>query len=269
LAEPIGELQYLPLSLPPIRAGLGRSHAASLAAAFALHGSLLTALLVASDERPIGVGGSELNAINIEVVSSAAVLESRSTVAEPARTAALAAPVAPTDGSPEAPLASSGAGGRPKPDAVQSGQGESDPAEAAEDSRSPPRDAPSKSPAPEATSASSAPGAAAARGADTIELRSPALAAAGAGETGEYGRAVIATLARVRPTLSTGLRGTVRIGFTISADGDVASAHVARSSGKSMLDSAALTLIKSLRFPKPPPELTTADLAFVVPCIFN
>jgi protein TonB len=125
-------------------------------------------------------------------------------------------------------------------------------------------------PRPEPPPAQAAePGAAAARGGETAARTGTATgraqgtgnrAAAGQqvqGDGGQasqasYGRAVMRKISSTRKK-STSLRGTVVIAFGITANGGLASAHVARSSGSVELDALGLDHIRrAAPFPPPP-----------------
>ncbi|MGD0633764.1 MAG: TonB family protein [Beijerinckiaceae bacterium] len=70
-------------------------------------------------------------------------------------------------------------------------------------------------------------------------------------------------------TRSGGLAGTVEIAFTIDRKGNLLSRRIARSSGSSRLDQAALGLLnRAAPFPVPPDGMTDAALSFTVPIVF-
>ncbi|MFT3731957.1 MAG: TonB family protein [Hyphomicrobium sp.] len=84
-----------------------------------------------------------------------------------------------------------------------------------------------------------------------------------------YGAMVRAQLARNKPA-SNGVRGTVRVSFGISNDGEISYLRVSQSSGSAALDAAALAVVrKSAPFGEPPSDLTAAQLAYVIPFYFR
>ena len=81
-------------------------------------------------------------------------------------------------------------------------------------------------------------------------------------------QAMVARLDRFKsyPSQANGAEGTVTVSFRIDRQGKVVGSQVAKSSGSSVLDAAALALIKRASpFPPPPAELSDADLSIVVP----
>lgn len=279
-----------------------RQWSASLVAAFSAHALIL---LIASwhvERGPVGAGGQELEAIDIDIVSSK-IFESRSAGSESAaappdfvdQTAPGATPseasVATLDQKPSEPEADAQPSG-PKPDLViPEAKVEEPPPEPAEvalsiaereperpDDREPEQepehqDQPeSESAAPsQASEASEAAdeGGASARGMDVVESPGQQAAAASPGIANEYAKAVIETLARRKPRATAGVRGTVRISFTVGQSGEVREAHVLRSSGQRVLDEAALAAVLGAKFPAPPPALSQANLNYEVPYIFR
>ncbi len=64
--------------------------------------------------------------------------------------------------------------------------------------------------------------------------------------------------------------GTVEVAFEIDAEGGLAFARVAQSSGSATLDRAALLLIRQAApFPAPPGHAASRDTSFVVPVRFR
>lgn len=289
------DLPSLPIG--PAAAERGR-WAASLFAAATAHVFALMAAIAPADLGPVGAGGETLEAINVEIVSSAA-LESRSSRAPPA-----AAPRAEVDpdadgGLPmEAAAAAVDQAARQAPaDAEMAGPlpdlvapeakpeeprvepvevalmvAESKPEQPADNEPDAAKAAPAETAAASRASAPSEAaeqGGAAARGIETADVRGRPAAAASAGAASEYAKAVIETLARRKPRATAGVRGTVRIGFAVAHSGEVREARIVMSSGQSLLDEAALAAVRAVRFPAPPPELTTAQLSYEIPYIFR
>lgn len=275
---------------------------ASLIAAFAAHAVILFAVEWRPTHRQVGAGGIELEAIGVDIVS-AQVFESRFAVSD----AGSAAPEAvdhAAEGS-TATEASSDAADQmsstpedlpatagPQPDLVipDVKQAEQPPeptdvALAIADARPvvPDLNEPEPEPEPERherlpesatpsapseARAASEDGGSAARGME-IERSKGQQATAGAGVANEYAQAVIQTLARRKPRVTAGIRGTVRIRFTVGSSGEVREARVLSSSGRKVLDEAALSAVQQARFPAPPPALANASLSYEIPYIFR
>jgi TonB family protein len=252
-------LQGLPLSLPPARTAAWRSEAASLAAALTLHGGLLLAVVHAAGHNLVGGGGSELDAINIDMVAPSEVLEALAL--DPAeRQAAGAIRSEAASLSTEAQPAG---GGQQKDERVEAA---AVPDEAAPQ---PVEDGDPSQPGKAARAAAPSDPATPTRGTSTVSLNAPALAAAPPGIEREYARTVLFALARNKPKVTAASRGTVRIGFIVSASGKVGAVRVAQTSGKAQLDEAALAAVRSTDFPAPPPQLGNGVLAYEIPYIFR
>jgi protein TonB len=95
-------------------------------------------------------------------------------------------------------------------------------------------------------------------------------AAAGAspGQLARFAMQVRASLGRKRPK-HTSRRGLVQIAFVLAETGALQSATVAKSSGSSIMDEAALAAVRSTTFPSPPQGATQSQRAFVVPFEFK
>jgi protein TonB len=69
---------------------------------------------------------------------------------------------------------------------------------------------------------------------------------------------------------SRGDQGVVQLAFSIDRSGGVHHARIVRSSGSSALDEATLALVaRAAPLPPPPPELSGAQIAIVVPIRYN
>jgi protein TonB len=274
----------------------------SLAAAFSAHALILLIVSWHFERGPVGAGGQELEAIAIEIVSAKA-LESRvsgneSTPAPPERvdhsvpgSTPSEASVATLDQKPiqsEAETQSPG----PKPDLIiPEAKPEEPPPEPAEialavadkapdhpipqepepEDKQQPESQPEAADPSRASEASEASdeGGSAARGIDAIDTSGQQAAAASAGIANEYAKTIIETLARRKPRAIAGVRGTVRISFTVGQSGEVREARISRSSGQKVLDEAALSAVRSAKFPVPPPALANGNLSYEVPYIFR
>lgn len=286
------------------RAAQHRLWSASLIAALSAHALVLIAATWTPSLRQVGAGGTELEAIDVDIVS-AKVLESRLASREAGNappehvdhdTAGEAAPAeasqATVDQSPGEPDPQTAVAG-PKPDLVISDAKEEEPppepAEVAlaiadtepdkpdslepevepEPTEQPPTpESAAPSQASEASAAADE-GGAAARGMEIVETPGQQSAAASPGVANAYAKAVIETLARGKPRATAGVRGTVRISFSVDRSGEVREARVLKSSGRRTLDEAALSAVRSARFPVPPPALPDSRLSYVVPYIFR
>ena len=284
------------------RADQRKNWALSLVIAFAAHAIILAAIIRGALIGPVGAGGRELEAIHVDIVTTA-VLESRD------RSAAQADNAAPqnvdnTVGSVEASKDSAHAVDQkqakaepvertagPIPDLVMPEPVDEKPPENAEvvltiakerpetPDEKPPEFEPDKpaevapdSAAPSVSSEASAAaekGGATARGVDGIEAPKQLAAAASAGAANAYAQTVLETLAKSRPRTTAGVRGTVRVGFTVARSGAVDAARVIASSGETVLDEAVLEAVRSVRFPEPPPHLAAAQLSYEIPYFFR
>ncbi len=84
-----------------------------------------------------------------------------------------------------------------------------------------------------------------------------------------YAASIRALVERNKPS-GNGLRGTVRVSFGITANGELSYVRLSESSGNSNLDDAALTAVRhSAPFGEPPPDLSPTQLAFVIPFYFR
>lgn len=79
---------------------------------------------------------------------------------------------------------------------------------------------------------------------------------------------VYAAIARRKPH-DRGVSGRVSIRFIVNASGAIVSAGVARSSGNSALDSAALAMVRGARVPAPPANLPGSRHPFTIPVVFQ
>ena len=278
--------------------------AASLFAAFIAHALFALGLGWVPGLRAVGAGGIELEAIDIDLVSSK-VLESRLATSQaatappdaldhaaPGATVAAEASAATADQKPSQSSEARPQPAGPTPDLViPDAKEEEPPPEPAEvalaiaetrpedpDDRQPESEpqrarepdteaAPPSRPS-EASEAADV-GGAAARGIEGIEVPSQQAAAASPGAASEYAKAVIETLASSKPRARAGMRGTVRISFTVARTGEVSEARVLASSGRRVLDEAALSAVRTAKFPAPPPTLANAQLNYEVPYIFR
>jgi TonB family protein len=92
--------------------------------------------------------------------------------------------------------------------------------------------------------------------------------AASAGAVREYGRNVVEVLRKTKPK-AVGEFGTVRVKFTITADGGVVSAEIAKSSGNKKLDNLALEAVQRTKFRTPPAGMTSTQLFYELPYYFR
>jgi TonB family protein len=81
-------------------------------------------------------------------------------------------------------------------------------------------------------------------------------------------QALVARLDRFKsyPSQANGAEGVVTVSFRIDRQGKVVNSQVVKSSGSSVLDAAALALVKRASpFPPPPADLSDSDLSIAVP----
>ncbi len=284
------------------RAVQRRHWAASLTTAFAAHAFVMGAMLYKPPTSLVGADGSDIEAVNVDIISSS-VLESLSpssrseTAASPHAVHSEAGAEASKDAAEAADqqqmtteAQESKAAPTPDlviPDAIEEPPpreptdvalrimkerlDEPDEAESdvePEPAQTPEQEAATASISSEASQASED-GGATVRGVDGVEATAAAAAAASPGVASAYAKAVLETLARSRPRAVAGVRGTVRIRFTVEPSGEVASATVLVSSGQAALDNAVLSAIRGVRFPAPPQALTWAQRSYEIPYYFR
>lgn len=241
------------------------SPAFSLALSLALHFALAALAFIPGDATP-GAGGTELEAIGIEIVSSS-VLDAMVSERAALASAALAS-VARDPGSE--PAAARQVETEKKPDNI-----EERPLE--EPLPNPEPDAPAVTeakpepkpePAPSAETVEGGPSVAAVARTESADER-PAQAAAQAGAVRLFLAGVRSRLAKNRPR-SLHRKGTVMITFAIQPSGELDYAKVATSSGVPALDQAAIDAVRrSAPFQKPPEGMRPGDLVFTVPYRFD
>ena len=67
-----------------------------------------------------------------------------------------------------------------------------------------------------------------------------------------------------------GQQGLARVAFTIDRDGRVRTSHILQTSGSPELDQESLAMLNRAQpMPKPPSQVQTSELSFVVPVRFN
>jgi protein TonB len=96
--------------------------------------------------------------------------------------------------------------------------------------------------------------------------------APGAAAVARWHKALAARLARYNryPAQGNSAEGLVSVAFTIDRKGKVVSSRIEKTSGSTVLDAEALALLtRAAPFPAPPPEVTDAELTFVVPVRFT
>jgi TonB family protein len=111
-------------------------------------------------------------------------------------------------------------------------------------------------------------GGAAARGNAATEQKPRAPAAASAGVSREYAKAVSQALAKTKPR-GIGTLGVAKVRFTIAPSGRLSSLAIAISSGDKKLDQKALDAIRFAVFPPPPPGMTMSQLTYEIPYQFR
>ena len=69
---------------------------------------------------------------------------------------------------------------------------------------------------------------------------------------------------------SRGEQGVAQLAFSVDRSGGVHNPRIVRSSGSSLLDAATLALVeRAAPLPPPPPEISGAQIAIVVPVRYN
>lgn len=110
------------------------------------------------------------------------------------------------------------------------------------------------------------------QGVSPVETAAQAAAAAIAGEIDKFGRDVQQAVSRNRPHLPAGRKkriGQVRIAFGLTTDGAVAYARIQRSSGDTMLDEAALAAVEMAKYPRPPASARSDQLTYTMSIEFR
>lgn len=288
-------------ALPPPAAGFTRQDTRALVAAALLH-AMLIALFLQPDRR-LGIGGLDLDAIGVEIVTVAPALEARSTargrdaaganrqvaehngdtdpsaaetaardsrvddVPEPKAAAATTADLVMRDWiEPPQPVAAAAVD-----PVIAPRQGDGSAPE------QPDRTQPSPTDVPSAASDSRSAievlarfrGGAAARGREPTNTAAVVMAAARAGLRNEFQielfKAIMANALLRRP----GASGEVTVQFVVLRTGAVGDVRVIRSSGNSQLDESVVTAVRSTRVRPPPAELDEAALSFDIPVTYQ
>ena len=244
-----------------------RVRAVALGLALMAHAAVLYVLAREPDEAMAGGGGQQIDAISVTIVSSN-VLELRDLSQLQPIAPAAADTVEATDGTPDsAPTvaAEQREEKKEKEEPREERKREEEPVRTAEAIFEVPKEA---QPQRKQEAAAPAAGGSAARSDTPTHAKASGPAAASAGAVREYARYVSQALSKTRPKGAGGL-GTVRIKFVIAADGSLASAEIAKSSGSTKLDTTALEAVRHAKFPAPPPGMTIAQLTYEVPYYFR
>jgi periplasmic protein TonB len=122
---------------------------------------------------------------------------------------------------------------------------------------------------PTEAAAAAVEGGATARTEDPADDGQSGSAKARAGVSRAYAKGVVDALAVTKPKSLPGMRGTVKIVFTIAVGGTVEAAYVGVSSGHAPTDQAALDAVRQTRFPAPPAAFTSKDRLFEMPYFFR
>jgi protein TonB len=243
--------------------------AVAFSLALAAHAAVLVALMREPQELLAGGGGQLIDAISVTIVSSD-VLESVEPEKVQPSAAAVAASVEANEGTPDSVPAAAAERRDEKAEKEQPDkehkQPQEEPVRAAEAIFEVPKEAQRKR--EQQSPAAPAAGGAAARALSDTPAKTSAPAAASAGVVREYARYVSLTLSRTKPR-GAGRLGTVRIKFTIAADGSLASAEITKTSGNDRLDASALEAVRHAKFPVPPLGMSLAQLTYEVPYHFR
>jgi protein TonB len=262
-----------PPLVAPVQASLApakpekRVRVVALGLALLAHAAVLYALAREPDLDIAGGGGQQVDAISVTIVSSN-VLESRELDRTQPSAPAAADSVEATDGIPDsspAVAAEQREEKSEKEEPREEKKREEERARTAEAIFEVPKEA---QPQRKQEAAAPAAGGGAARSDTPTHTNASSLAAASAGAVREYARYVSQALSKTRPKGAGGL-GTVRIKFVIAANGSLASAEIAKSSGSTKLDTTALEAVRHAKFPAPPPGTTVAQLTYEVPYYFR
>jgi protein TonB len=83
-----------------------------------------------------------------------------------------------------------------------------------------------------------------------------------------YASSVSKVLDRQKPR-SRGVKGLVRIQFTVDAGGRPSAPLVLASSGSPRLDDMVIEAVSRMKFPAPPPQMSPRQRTFTVPFAFR
>lgn len=252
---------------------LGDRFRPALLTAVAAHGLILAALVVTPEPDATWSGGQELAAIDVDIVSPAAIAAPEAPAVETAAApAALRRETLAPEVERQAPVALEPDPQPPEPDRIvietarteevrQDGQERESPRSDEPEERPVAMDsAPAEQPAISGivVAGRSAPGETPVAGVE-----------ASPGEIAAYQRDLVAAIARKRPRGAPGQRGTVKIAFTVGAGGAVANAFVRQSSGNARLDEAALQAVREARLPEPPAGMPARLQTYEIPFYFR
>ena len=239
---------------------------AALGLAVVAHLVVLYTLMRSPDDPLAGGGGQQIDAISVTIVSSK-VLEARESDHAQPTTPAASNSVDATDGIPDSvPAAAEQREEKKETETPQEEKKRPDElVRTAEAIFEVPKEA---QPQRKQEAAAPAAGGSAARSDTPTQTNASGVAAASAGAIREYARYVSQALSKSKPK-GTGGIGTAVVKFVIAADGSLASAEVAKSSGSTKLDAKALEAVRHTKFPSPPQGMTVAQLTYVVPYNFR
>lgn len=284
------------------------SQIAGVALALAMHLGIVLAMLSWPLE-PLGSGGIDLEAISVEVdvvpaatvaggvaasetmvpqassadAAEASVAASASPSRSPAQTSAEPTPPEPAEAvvsdapaplaeAPSSKLTETPAHAPPDADAMAREPRSSSP-ENKVAADMPERVAARASKAAEAVAAEASPASSALHTGGKADQRQDSALAASAASPGAikaFTRSVVEALGRSRPKgLRAGAKGTVRVEFAVGDGGSLDFVRVARSSGHTTLDEAAVGAIKRASFPSPPDGMDIAQRTYEVPYHFR
>jgi TonB family protein len=88
----------------------------------------------------------------------------------------------------------------------------------------------------------------------------------------KWHKALLARLARYNryPAQANSAEGVVSLAFTVDRKGNIVTSRIEKTSGSNVLDAEALALLaRAAPLPAPPPEVTDADLTFLLPVRFG
>jgi TonB family protein len=265
---PVPSREVRRVSSRALRTGFGASIAA--------HVAVLAMMLWSSAAHHVGGGGTDIEAVGVELVTATA-LDAIFAVGTAVPSAAMAAVVEQQSGAPEAvqaatPEATPQPQDPPPRETVLTTSDAAAPvliSEKAEVKQEAHPLAPEQKPDTIARVTDEAVdrGGALATGLGTATLPS-ATVAASSGVIEKFAQEIRTALSKNRPR-GRGARGTVSVLFSITAAGDVGAVSVSKSSGDTTLDAIAVSTISRTLFPKPPPGMAEAQLTYVVPFHFR
>lgn len=280
-AEPdLGAARLEPVDRARVPQHWPASRCLSILAAVVLHTAVFAAMLRSPNADP-GAGGHQLDAIGVEIVTAEA-LSSFQKAGDSASAPAAAASEQPGENAPDTPAADDERQAKddplrsqPAPTPDDAASHDAPPVDTRDERPEPTppiRDRPRDEDARDVSkpTAPSRSGGAMAEGRDAPSASvMPVRSAAQAGAVNRFVSDLRSSLARTKPR-GLQMAGVAVVTFALLPSGELEYAHVSKSSGKALLDSAALNAVRrAAPFPRPPASMQRSELVFSIPYRFE